>query len=158
MEPSEAGRDPQHHTEGGGFLMKCWCMQEQGTLNPHDNQVTLFPFLEKHHRLAADDRRTQGWGGGCCSLRDDFYNAWDPSAAWATRKGPRSCHCFWKSLGTQQEITHALAEVDFKTKQAIWTAWLTMGNQASGKGVHVLLTGWSSPRGCRPGYIYGGKA
>lgn len=98
---------------------------------------------------------TQGWERGCCFLRDYFYNTWDPSAAWTTRKGPKSCQCVWESLGTQQEITHTLAEVDFKTKQAIWTAWLMMANQASGKGVHVLLTGWSSHRGCRPGYTYG---
>lgn len=101
---------------------------------------------------------TQGRGRKRCSHRDDFCNTWDPSAAWTTRKGPRSCHRFQESLGMQQKITHTLAEVEFKTKQAIWTAWLMTANQASGKGVHVLLTGWSSHRGCRPGYTYGGDS
>lgn len=50
----------------------------------------------------------------------------------------------WKSLGRQQEITHTLAEVDLITKQAIWTAWLMVGSQASGKGAHVSPSGQGS--------------
>lgn len=49
---------------------------------------------------------TQGWGTRPCSLSHGFYNTWDPSAAWATRKGPRSCHCLKEPGEAAGNYTH----------------------------------------------------
>lgn len=123
--------------------------------NPPSNQETLVP-LEKHDHPAA-----------CPSHRVEEQDPAPLAMAFITHEIPQQPGqpekaldhvTVWKSLGRQQEITHTLAEVDFITKQAIWTAWLMMANQASGKGVHVSLTGRSSHGGRRPGYTHRGRA
>lgn len=81
-------------------------MHEQGTLNPHSSQATLFPFLEKHHDLAAcHSRRAEE--ESAAPLEMIFITLEIPQQPGQPEKVPDHVTVFERACGRSRELrTH----------------------------------------------------